>query len=144
MAGQAIKLALEGLAMAYYISKTVSGPFEAVVADVTAQLKQQGFGLLTDIDVQATLKAKIGADIPRYRILGACNPRFAHEALKIENKLGVLLPCNVIVRETTDGQVEVASVDPVAAMQRTGNPALESTAEEVRRLLSAAVSNVAA
>jgi len=143
MAGQAIKLALEGLAMAYYISKTVSGPFEAVVADVTAQLKQQGFGLLTDIDVQATLKAKIGADIPRYRILGACNPRFAHEALKIENKLGVLLPCNVIVRETTDGQVEVASVDPVAAMQRTGNPALESTAEEVRRLLSAAVSNVA-
>ena len=130
--------------MAYYISKTVRGPFEAVVADVTAQLKQQGFGLLTDIDVQATLKAKIGADIPRYRILGACNPRFAHEALKIENKLGVLLPCNVILRETTDGQVEVASVDPVAAMQRTGNPALESTAEEVRRLLSAAVSNVAA
>ena len=130
--------------MAYYISKTVSGPFEAVVADVTAQLKQQGFGVLTDIDVQATLKAKIGADIPKYRILGACNPRFAHEALKMENKLGVLLPCNVIVRETTDGQVEVASVDPVAAMQRTGNPALEPTAEEVRRLLSAAVSNVAA
>ena len=130
--------------MAYYISKTVHGPFEAVVADVTAQLKQQGFGLLTDIDVQATLKAKIGADIPKYRILGACNPRFAHEALKMENKLGVLLPCNVIVRETADGQVEVASVDPVAAMQRTGNPALEPTAEEVRRLLSAAVSNVAA
>ncbi len=130
--------------MAYYISKTVSGPFEAVVADVTAQLKQQGFGLLTDIDVQATLKAKIGADIPKYRILGACNPRFAHEALQLENKLGVLLPCNVIVRETTDGQVEIASVDPVTAMQRTGNPALESTAEEVRRLLSAAVSNVAA
>ena len=102
--------------MAYYISKTVRGPFEAVVADVTAQLKQQGFGLLTDIDVQATLKAKIGADIPKYRILGACNPRFAHEALKIENKLGVLLPCNVIVRETADGQVEVASVDPVAAI----------------------------
>jgi len=130
--------------MAYYISKTVRGPFEAVVADVTAQLKQQGFGLLTDIDVQATLKAKIGADILKYRILGACNPRFAHEALKLENKLGVLLPCNVIVRETTNGQVEVASVDPVAAIQRTGNPALESTAEEVRRLLSAAVSNVAA
>jgi uncharacterized protein (DUF302 family) len=130
--------------MSYYISKTVSGPFEAVVADVTAQLKQQGFGLLTDIDVQATLKTKIGAEISKYRILGACNPRFAHEALQLENKLGVLLPCNVIVRETTDGQVEIASVDPVAAMQRTGNPALESTAEEVRRLLSAAVSNVAA
>ncbi len=128
--------------MAYYISKTVSGPFDAVVADVTAQLKQQGFGLLTDIDVQATLKTKIGAEISKYRILGACNPRFAHEALKMEDKLGVLLPCNVIVRETADGQVEVASVDPVAAMQRTGNPALESTAQEVRRLLTAAVSNV--
>jgi uncharacterized protein (DUF302 family) len=130
--------------MDYYISKTVGGPFEAVVADVTAQLKQQGFGLLTDIDVQATLKTKIGADILKYRILGACNPRFAYEALKIENQLGVLLPCNVIVRETADGQVEVASIDPVAAMQRTGNPALEPTAEEVRRLLSTAVSNVAA
>lgn len=128
--------------MAYYISKTVSGPFDAVVADVTTQLKQQGFGLLTDIDVQATLKTKIGAEISKYRILGACNPRFAHEALKMEDKLGVLLPCNVIVRETADGKVEVASVDPVAAMQRTGNPALGATAEEVRRLLTAAVANV--
>jgi len=128
--------------MAYYISKTVGGPFDAVVAEITAQLKQQGFGLLTDIDVQATLKTKIGADISKYRILGACNPRFAHEALKLEDKLGVLLPCNVIVRETPNGQVEVASVDPVAAMERTGNPALAATAEEVRRLLTAAVSNV--
>jgi len=128
--------------MAYYISKTVGGPFDAVVAEITAQLKQQGFGLLTDIDVQATLKTKIGADISKYRILGACNPRFAHEALKLEDKLGVLLPCNVIVRETPNGQVEVASVDPVAAMERTGNPALAATAEEVRRLLTAVVSNV--
>jgi uncharacterized protein (DUF302 family) len=128
--------------MAYYISKTVTGPFETVVADVTARLKEQGFGLLTDIDVQGTLKTKIGVDMRKYRILGACNPRFAHEALKMEDKLGVLLPCNVIVRETADGRVEVASVDPVAAMQRTGNPALEPTAEEVRRLLIAAVSSV--
>lgn len=129
--------------MAYYISKTVNKPFDAVVADVTARLKEQGFGLLTDIDVQTTLKSKIGADIAKYRILGACNPRFAHEALKIEDRLGVLLPCNVIVRETADRQVEVASVDPVAAMERTGNPALKSTAEEVRRLLAIAVSQVA-
>ncbi|HXZ60745.1 MAG TPA: DUF302 domain-containing protein [Steroidobacteraceae bacterium] len=128
--------------MSYYISKTVDQPFDAVVADVTAQLKQQGFGLLTDIDVQATLKAKIGADMPKYRILGACNPRFAHEALQVEDKLGVLLPCNVIVRETADHRVEVASVDPVAAMERTGNPALRETAEEVRRLLSNAVSRI--
>lgn len=128
--------------MSYYISKTVEGPFAAVVADVTARLKEQGFGLLTDIDVQATLKSKIGADIKPYRILGACNPRFAHEALQVEDKLGVLLPCNVIVRESADGKVEVASVDPVAAMERTGNPSLRATADEVRRLLSAAVSAV--
>ena len=130
--------------MSYYIARTVAGPFDAVVADVTAQLKAQGFGVLTDIDVQATLKSKIGADTPKYRILGACNPRFAHEALKIEDKLGVLLPCNVIVRETADHRVEVASVDPVVAMERTGNPALLATAEQVRRLLSQAVSQVRA
>ena len=128
--------------MSYYISKTVDRAFDAVVADVTARLKEQGFGLLTDIDVQSTLKAKIGADMAQYRILGACNPRFAHQALQIEDKLGVLLPCNVIVRETPDRKVEVASVDPVAAMDRTGNPALTSTAEEVRRLLTKVVSQL--
>ena len=128
--------------MSYYIAKTVDEPFDAVVAELTARLKEHGFGLLTDIDVQSTLKAKIGAEIGRYRILGACNPRFAHEALKIEDKLGVLLPCNLIVRETPDRKVEVASVDPVVAMERTGNPALRSTAEEVRRLLSEVVSQL--
>ncbi len=128
--------------MSYYISISVNKPFEAVIADVTARLKAQGFGLLTDIDIQSTLKSKIGADIGKYRILGACNPKFAHEALKIENKLGVLLPCNVIVRETEDGRVEVASVDPVVAMERTGNTLLESTAAEVRRRLADALSQV--
>jgi uncharacterized protein (DUF302 family) len=128
--------------MSYYIAKTVDQPFDAVVAELTARLKEHGFGLLTDIDVQSTLKSKIGAEIGKYRILGACNPRFAHEALKIEDKLGVLLPCNLIVRETPDRRVEVASVDPVAAMERTGNPALRSTAEEVRRLLSEVVSQL--
>lgn len=122
--------------MSYYIAKIVDGPFDRVLADVIELLKSEGFGVLTDIDVQATLKNKIGAEIPKYRILGACNPGFAHEALKIEDKLGVLLPCNVIVRATTDGRVEVASVDPVVAMQRTGNPTLATTAEEVRRRLS--------
>lgn len=128
--------------MSYYISKTLEGPFDRVVAEVIERLKAQGFGVLTEIDVQATLKAKIGADMPKYRILGACNPRFAHEALKIEDKLGVLLPCNVIVRETPDGRIEVASVDPVAAMERTGNRALASTAEEVRRQLSKVVADL--
>ncbi len=128
--------------MSYYIAKTVSKGFEEAIADVTARLKEQGFGVLTDIDVQATLKSKLGTDTPKYRILGACNPRLAYEALKIEERLGVLLPCNVIVRETSDHRVEVAGVDPVATMERTGNPALRSAAEQVRGLLSAAISRV--
>jgi uncharacterized protein (DUF302 family) len=112
------------------------------VADVTAQLKNRGFGVLTDIDVQGTLKSKLGVDTPRYRILGACNPALAYEALKVEDKLGVLLPCNVIVRETAGQRVEVASVDPVSAMERTGNPALRAPAEQVRSLLAAAIADI--
>ena len=92
--------------------------------------------------IAKTVSAPFSADVPKYRILGACNPRFAHEALKLEDKLGVLLPCNVIVRETADGRVEIAAVDPVASIERTGNPALASTAEEVRRLLSQSVAEV--
>lgn len=122
--------------MSYYIAKTVSGLFDSVLATVIERLKAEGFGVLTEIDVQATLKNKIGAEMPKYRILGACNPSFAHEALKLENKLGVLLPCNVIVREESEGRVEVASVDPVVAMERTKNRALASTAAEVRRRLA--------
>jgi uncharacterized protein (DUF302 family) len=125
--------------MSYYISKTVGRPFDIVVEEITARLKDHGFGILTDIDVQATLKKKIGADVAKYRILGACNPRYAHEALKIEDKLGVLLPCNIIVRETADHHVEVASIDPVSSMERNGNPALRPAAEEVRRHLSKAL-----
>jgi len=128
--------------MSYYISNTVSQPFDAVVADVMARLKENGFGVLSDIDVQATLKSKIGAEIGKYRILGACNPRFAHEALQVETRLGVLLPCNVIVRETADGRVEVASVDPVVAMERTDNPALAPMVGEVRRLLTSTLAKI--
>lgn len=128
--------------MSYYFSRTIDRPFEAVVDDIIARLKEQGFGLLTDIDVQAALKARIGVAIGKYRILGACNPVFAHQALQVEDKLGVLLPCNVIVRETPDHKVEVASVDPVAAMERAGNPALTPTAEQVRKRLMDAVSQM--
>jgi uncharacterized protein (DUF302 family) len=128
--------------MSYYLSRTVDAAFEAVVQRVTAALKEEGFGVLTDIDVQATLKAKLGADMPPYRILGACNPSFAHHALQIEDKLGVLLPCNVIVRDAGDGQTEVAAIDPVASMDRTGNPALASIAEEVRVRLQRAVERI--
>ena len=128
--------------MSYYLSRTVDAGFDAVVQRVTAALKDEGFGVLTDIDVQATLKAKLGADMPPYRILGACNPSFAHQALQIEDKLGVLLPCNVIVRDAGDGQTEVAAIDPVASMDRTGNPELASMAEEVRARLRRAVERV--
>ena len=129
--------------MSYYIARTSRRGFDAVIADVVERLQAEGFGVLTDIDIQATLKAKIGAEMRKYRILGACNPKFAHEALKLEDRLGVLLPCNVIVRETADGKVEVASVDPVNAMERTGNPALAATADEVRRRLVNAISAIA-
>lgn len=128
--------------MSYYLSRTVHAAFNEVVQRVTAALKEEGFGVLTDIDVQATLKAKLGADTPPYRILGACNPSFAHQALQIEDKLGVLLPCNVIVRDAGDGQTEVAAIDPVASMDRTGNPQLASIAEEVRVRLGRAVERV--
>mgnify|MGYP003383239464 CR=1 FL=1 len=125
--------------MSYYLSRTVDAAFDEVVQRVTAALKEEGFGVLTDIDVQATLKAKLGADMPPYRILGACNPSFAHQALQIEDKLGVLLPCNVIVRDAGGGQTEVAAIDPVAAMDRTGNPELTIDAEDVRLRLRRAV-----
>ena len=128
--------------MSYYLSKTFTLAFEDVVKRVTAALKEEGFGVLTDIDVQATLKAKVGADMRPYRILGACNPTFAHRALQIEDKLGVLLPCNVIVRDAGDGKTEVAAIDPVTSMDRTGNPELASVAEEVRVRLRRAVERV--
>jgi uncharacterized protein (DUF302 family) len=129
--------------MSYYIAGTSTQPFDAVVADVVERLKAEGFGVLSDIDVQSTLKKKIGAEIGKYRILGACNPALAHEGLRLEDKLGVLLPCNVIVREAAGGQVEVASVDPVNAMERTGNPLLAQTAHEVRERLSRVVAGIA-
>jgi uncharacterized protein (DUF302 family) len=125
--------------MSYYISRLLDLPFDAAVAQTIERLKSQGFGVLTDIDIQATMKAKLGVDMRKYRILGACNPSFAHQALQLEDRLGVLLPCNVIVRETGDGKVEVASVDPVVAMEKTGNPLLVTTAQEVRRRLVAAI-----
>jgi uncharacterized protein (DUF302 family) len=129
--------------MSYYIARTSRRTFDAVVADVIEQLKAAGFGVLTDIDVQATMKAKIGAEMGRYRILGACNPKIAYEALKLEDRLGVLLPCNVIVREAGGGRVEVASIDPVSQMERTGNPALALAAEDVRRRLTQALDALA-
>jgi uncharacterized protein (DUF302 family) len=121
--------------MSYYFSKLVSMSFDQAVARVTEELKKEGFGVLTEIDVRATLKKKLGVDFRDYRILGTCNPPFAHEALKAEDKIGLMLPCNVIVQITPDGGTEVAAIDPVASMSAVGNARLEPIGLEVREKL---------
>ena len=128
--------------MAYYLSRRVSLPFDQAVERVRAALAAQGFGILTDIDVQATMKAKLGADFRRYRILGACNPPLAHRALLAEDKIGVMLPCNVIVQEHGPVAVEVATIDPTEAMTATGNEALRPLAKTVREKLEAALADL--
>lgn len=125
--------------MSYYFSKTLDLPFDEAIARVTTELKKEGFGVLTDIDVQATLKKRLGAEFRNYRILGTCNPPFAHRALEAEDKIGTMLPCNVIVQQTDDGGVEVAAVDPIASMQAIRNPALEDIALAVQAKLKAVV-----
>ena len=128
--------------MAYYLAKTIDRPFDDVVSDVEAALQAQGFGVLTDIDVGAVLQKKLDVDFRRYRILGACNPKFALQALLAEDKIGTMLPCNVVVQELSDGGVEVAAVDPVASMQAIHNPKLVALAGTVRDLLEKAVDAV--
>jgi len=121
--------------MAYYFSKRVSMSFDDAVQKVTEELKQEGFGILTEIDVKATLKKKLDVDFRNYRILGACNPNFAHQALQKERMIGTMLPCNVIVQEAENGQVEIAAIDPVASMQAIENPSLAEVAQLVRSKL---------
>jgi uncharacterized protein (DUF302 family) len=121
--------------MSYYFSKVVNDKFDDAVERVTARLAEAGFGVLTTIDVSATLKKKVDVDMPRYTILGACNPGFAHKALQAENKIGTMLPCNVVVQETADGQVEVAAVDPVASMASIDNASLGEIAQQVQGML---------
>jgi uncharacterized protein (DUF302 family) len=125
--------------MDYYIGRTVAAGFDDTVTRVVEALKKEGFGVLTDIDVAATLKQKLGIDFHKYRILGACNPPLAHKALTEENKIGVMLPCNVIIQEINSGQTEVAAIDPRAAMERVGNPALGEIAGEVASRLKRVV-----
>jgi uncharacterized protein (DUF302 family) len=115
----------------YYYTRTLDLSPDDAEARVREELKKEGFGVLTEIDVQATLKKKLGADFRPYKILGACNPPFAHKALQAEDKIGAMLPCNVIVQEK-NGQTEVAAVNPVASMQAVGNEALRDIAEEIR------------
>lgn len=128
--------------MAYYFNKIVNLSFDDAVSKVTEELKKEGFGVLTDIDVAATLKKKIGVDFRNYRILGACNPPFAHKALLSEDKIGTMLPCNVIVQELDNGKVEVAAVDPVASMAAVENKSLGDVAHTVRSKLKAVIDSV--
>ena len=127
--------------MSYYFAKTVDAPFEQAIEKTVAALKAHGFGVLTRIDVQSTLKEKIGAEFRPYVILGACNPKLAHEALKAEDKIGTMLPCNVVV-QAVGGKTEIVAIDPVASMQAIHNGALEKIAGKVREELKAVVQEV--
>jgi uncharacterized protein (DUF302 family) len=126
----------------YHFSKRLEASFDDAVARTKAALAERGFGVLSEIDVAATLKAKLNVDMPAYRILGACNPGFAHRALQAEPLIGTMLPCNVIVRAVGENAVEVSAVDPVASMQAIENESLAATAGEVQALLREAVESL--
>jgi uncharacterized protein (DUF302 family) len=126
---------MEKAHMHYYFAKTVPLGFEEAVRHTTEALKQQGFGIISEIDVKQTLKSKIGVDFRNYRILGACNPKLAHEALQLEDKIGTMLPCNVVVQEVGSNSTEIAAIDPVASMAAVDNPRLKEAAHRVQALL---------
>jgi uncharacterized protein (DUF302 family) len=128
--------------MAYYMATTLDAGFDDGIARVEAALKQEGFGILTRIDVRQTMKAKLGAEFKPYVILGACNPKLAFEALQLEDKVGTMLPCNVVVQQPSPGKVEVAAIDPVASMQAIDNPRLKEAAQVVREKLARVIATV--
>jgi uncharacterized protein (DUF302 family) len=130
--------------MDYYLSARLDTPFEDAVTRTREALAAEGFGVLTEIDVAATLDAKLGVSFRPYRILGACNPGLAHRALGAEDKIGVMLPCNVVVQQIAPGSCEVSAIDPAAAMQAVGNPALDEIAREVRAKLARVIASLAA
>ncbi len=128
--------------MDYYFSTTMENSFEDAIDKVIDELKKEGFGVLTDIDVKATLKKKLDVDYQNYRILGACNPPFAYKALQAEDKIGIMLPCNVVVQEIEGGKVEVSAVDPIASMQAIHNPELGDIANQVQAKLKKVISSL--
>jgi uncharacterized protein (DUF302 family) len=128
--------------MSYYFSKILNASFDEAVAKVTVELKAEGFGILTEIDVKETLKKKLNVDFKRYKILGACNPPYAYKALLAEDKVGTMLPCNVIVQEIADGQSEVTAIDPLASMQAIENPVLKEIASEISNKLKTVIDRV--
>jgi len=128
--------------MEYHISKTLTGTFEEVVVRVKNALKKEGFGVLTEIDIKNTLKSKLDVDFRKYTILGACNPEYAHSALQAEDKVGTMLPCNVIIQEKEEGEVEVAAVNPKASMMAIHNKKLEQLANDVTQKLTRVIKEV--
>jgi uncharacterized protein (DUF302 family) len=128
--------------MKYYFEKTVNSSFEDAVEQVTEELKKEGFGVLTEIDVADTFKKKLDVDFRKYIILGACNPSFAHKALQAEDKIGAMLPCNVVVQYVSDTQTEIAAVDPVASMQSVQNEQITDIAGEIRSKLEKVIQSL--
>lgn len=128
--------------MSYYFSTTLSKDFDESIEKVTEELKKEGFGILTEIDVKETFKKKLDVDFRKYRILGACNPDMAYKAIQSESHIGTMLPCNVIVQELEDGRTEISAVDPVASMQAVENNQLGSVAKEVRNKLKTVIQNL--
>ena len=124
--------------MSYYFNKTIASDFESVKKNVIAELEKEGFGILTEVDVQATFKKKLDIDFRKYQILGACSPKFAHKAIEAEDKIGTMLPCNVILQELENGQIEVAAINATASMQAVEN----SKVAEVATLISAKLKKV--
>ena len=128
--------------MSYYFSKTIDLPFEEAIQRVTDELKKEGFGVLTEIDVKATLKKKLDVDFRNYRILGACNPPFAYQALQAEPQIGLMLPCNVVVQEAENGQTIISAIDPIASMQAVENSSLGEVATEVKAKLQKVIESI--
>jgi len=128
--------------MSYYFSTIIEAPFDQAVQRARDALAAEGFGVITEIDVTKTLKTKIGEDFRPYLILGACNPKLAHEALKLEDKVGTMLPCNVVVQDAGSGRTEIAAIDPEASMASIPNPALKEKARAVGEKLKAALARV--
>ncbi|WP_034918859.1 DUF302 domain-containing protein [Gillisia sp. CAL575] len=128
--------------MNYYFNKTVKGNFEDIIDKVSKELEKEGFGVLTDIDLKATFKKKLDVDFQNYRILGACNAPYAHKALAAEDKVGTMLPCNVIVQQLDDNSIEIAAVNPIASMQAINNSELKEIADEISEKLKKVINNI--
>lgn len=128
--------------MSYYFTKTISTTFDDAIKKVTEELKEEGFGILTEIDVKETLKKKLDVNFKKYRILGACNPPFAYKALQAEDKIGAMLPCNVIVVEQSENNIEISAVDPVSSMQAVDNNSLNDIASEIQSKLKKVINNL--